>query len=57
VSAGALSLLAAAAEERPILCVIDDAQWLDVPTADSLVFAAWRLGAEGIVMFVRRTRA
>ncbi len=50
VSAGVLSLLAAAAEEQPLLCVIDDAQWLDVPTADALVFAARRLGAEAVVL-------
>ena len=50
VAAGVLSLLASAAEEQPMLCLIDDAQWLDVPSADSLVFAARRLGAEGIVI-------
>jgi predicted ATPase len=50
VSAGVLSLLAAAAEEGPILCLVDDAQWLDVPSADSLVFTARRLGAEGVVI-------
>ncbi|MGB0095359.1 MAG: hypothetical protein WBP81_22830, partial [Solirubrobacteraceae bacterium] len=50
VSAGVLSLFAAAADERPLLCVVDDAQWLDVPSADSLAFAARRLGAEGIVI-------
>jgi hypothetical protein len=42
VSAGVLSLLAAAAEERPVLCLIDDTHWLDVPSADSLVFTARR---------------
>jgi len=50
VSAAVLSLLAAAAEDGPILCLVDDAQWLDVPSADSLVFTARRLGAEGIVI-------
>jgi DNA-binding CsgD family transcriptional regulator len=50
VSAGALSLLAAAAQRRPVLCLIDDAQWLDAPSADALVFSARRLAAEGIVM-------
>ena len=50
VSAGVLSLLAAAAEERPILCLVDDAQWLDVPSAASLEFTARRLGAEGLVI-------
>ena len=50
VSAGVLSLLAEAAEERPLLCVIDDAQWLDTPSADALVFTARRVAAEGIVV-------
>jgi predicted ATPase len=49
-SAGALTLLAAAAEAKPILCVIDDAQWLDAPSADALVFAARRLVGEGVVI-------
>jgi predicted ATPase len=50
VSAGVLSLLAEAAVGCPLLCVIDDAQWLDTPSADALVFTARRLGAEGIVL-------
>jgi hypothetical protein len=50
VSPGVLSLLAAAAESGPILCLVDDAQWLDVPSADSLVFTARRLVAEGVVI-------
>lgn len=50
VSAGVLSLLAAAAKERPVVCLIDDAQWLDIPSADALVFTARRIGAEGIVI-------
>ena len=55
VSAGVLSLLAEAAEERPVLCLIDDAQWLDIPSADALVFTARRVGAERIgVLFAVR---
>src|SRR3954449_4927216 len=48
--AGLLSLLAAAAEERPALVLIDDAQWLDAPSLEAFLFAGRRLGAEGIAM-------
>ncbi|MEV6430829.1 LuxR family transcriptional regulator [Nocardia sp. NPDC051463] len=50
VGVATLSLLAELSAEGPVLCLIDDAQWLDRPSADALLFTARRLGAEGIVM-------
>ena len=50
VGVGVLSLLAEAGEEAPLLAVIDDAHWLDQPSADALTFAARRLEAEGVVL-------
>src|SRR6188472_1200586 len=52
VSAGLLSLLAEACEERPVLCCVDDAQWLDQPSAEALVFAARRFQAEPIALLM-----
>ena len=44
VYGGALSLLAAAAEDRPLLCIIDDAHWLDDASAAAITSrpAGWR---------------
>jgi DNA-binding CsgD family transcriptional regulator len=49
-SAAVLGLLAEAAEERPVLCLVEDAHWLDTPSADALVFAARRLRAEPVAI-------
>ena len=38
VSLGLLSLLAEFAEQGPFLCLVDDAQWLDRPSAEALAF-------------------
>lgn len=50
ISLAALSLLSDAAETQPILCLIDDAQWLDRSSALVLSFVARRLGAESVVV-------
>jgi len=50
IGAGTLSLLAAAAEEQPVLCLIDDAHWLDAASSDAFVFVARRLEADSVAM-------
>jgi predicted ATPase len=50
VGLAGLSLLSDVSEERPLLCVVDDAQWLDRASAQVLGFVARRLLAESIAL-------
>src|SRR6266700_1948617 len=50
VYAGALSLFGVAAERVPLLVVVDDAHWLDRPSAEALTFVARRLTAESLAL-------
>ncbi|NUW35811.1 AAA family ATPase [Nonomuraea sp. SMC257] len=50
IGLAALSLLTELAEDGPLLCLIDDAQWMDRPSAEALLFAARRLHSEGIAL-------
>ncbi len=50
VSAATLSLLSASAEEEPLVLLVDDAHWLDRPSAETLLFAARRLLADPIAI-------
>jgi DNA-binding CsgD family transcriptional regulator/tetratricopeptide (TPR) repeat protein len=56
VGLAVLSLLSATAEEQPLLCVIDDAQWLDRASEQALAFVARRLLADPVAI-VFATRA
>jgi predicted ATPase len=48
VALAVLSMLAEAAAERPLVCVVDDEQWLDEASAQALGFAARRLAADPV---------
>ena len=50
VGAATLELLAAAAEEHPLLVLVDDAHWLDGPSAEAITFAARRLHDDPITL-------
>jgi DNA-binding CsgD family transcriptional regulator/tetratricopeptide (TPR) repeat protein len=50
VGVATLSVLTEAADDRPVLCVVDDAHWLDAASANALLFAARQLQADSVVM-------
>src|SRR5919112_259290 len=52
VAVAVLTLVSEVSAGEGLLCLVDDAQWLDQPSADALVFVARRLQAEGVVLLV-----
>lgn len=52
VPAAVLSVLGAAAEDQPVLAIVDDAHWLDEASREALLFTARRIEAEGIVLLI-----
>src|SRR5580765_5601319 len=52
VRVATLSLLSAAAEERPVLALLDDSQWLDEASREAILFVARHLEAERVALIL-----
>jgi DNA-binding CsgD family transcriptional regulator len=52
VSIALLGVLTAVADDEPLLCVVDDAHWLDSASAEALVFVARRLQVDPVALLV-----
>jgi hypothetical protein len=52
VSVALLGVLTAVADDEPLLCVVDDAHWLDSASAEALVFVARRLQADPVALLI-----
>jgi hypothetical protein len=52
LGAATLSLLAAAAEHRPVLVLVDDVQWLDPESVNAIAFPARRLGPDAVAVLL-----
>src|SRR4029077_15950753 len=50
VAVATLSMLTEGAEDQPVVCVVDDAHWLDSASTDALLFATRRLEADPVAM-------
>jgi DNA-binding CsgD family transcriptional regulator len=52
VYAAALSLLANSSAQRPLLCLVDDTQWIDASSADAIRFVARRLSSDPVLLLI-----
>ena len=52
VLVGAFNLLCAAAEEQPVLALVDDAHWLDAASAEAIAFAGRRIAADRVALLI-----
>ncbi len=56
VGLGLLNVLSLLSAKRPVLCVVDDAQWLDTPSAQAISFAARHVSKEAVAFLFAARR-